>query len=180
MYSPLLLDHLQSPRHKGDLVSPDVRGEARYRPCGDGLRLTMSLLDDRIVEIGFSAFGCPFAQAAGSAAAALLSGMDVEMARNLSAYDLDQALGGVPPSKRHAILMVLECLYQALGPRDILTSEKPMSEPIQEHRDEPETQPSPAVATARRRAHFARPGRPRLPDAAPAPALETIHRRGEE
>lgn len=118
MYSQQVLEHFHHPRHRGDLASPDAIGESRYPPCGDRLRLTFRIADDRLVAVGFSAVGCGAAKAAGSVTTELLTGMALEDARNLSAFTLDKALGGLPISKRHAILMVLECLHQALGPRN--------------------------------------------------------------
>lgn len=117
MYSAKLLEHFHRPRHAGDLPEPHAQGEARYPPCGDRLRLTMHIAEDRITRVGFTAFGCGAAKAAGSAAAVLLHGKTVDEARNLSVFAIDDALGGLPPAKRHALWMVLECLHEALGPR---------------------------------------------------------------
>lgn len=127
MYSQQLLDHLQHPRHKGDLAEADATGEAYYQPCGDSLRLTMRVQDGHVASVGFTAFGCPAAKAAGSAASELLLGKSVEEARSLDAFELDKALGGVPPAKRHALLMVLQCLHQALGPRPASSSMQPQA-----------------------------------------------------
>ena len=68
-------------------------------------------------EIRGQTFGCGAAVAAASVATQLLQGLTVTEARNLDAFELDRALGGVPPAKRHALLMVLQCLAEALGPR---------------------------------------------------------------
>lgn len=139
MYSPVLLDHLQHPRHKGDLASPTSTGEARYAPCGDRLRLTFLIEQDRLVNAGFTAYGCAAVKAAGSAVAELVADMSVEEARSLTAFDLDRLLGGLPPSKRHALLMVLECLHQALGPRQTLNPKETRmnpQEPASTHRKE--------------------------------------------
>lgn len=73
--------------------------------------------EGRVCEARFQATGCGVAVAAGSAGAELITGLAVEQARAVTAFDLDRALGGVPPQKRHALLMFLECLAGALGPR---------------------------------------------------------------
>lgn len=93
-------------------------GEARYHPCGDWLRIEVRVEGARIQAVGFDATGCGVAVAAGSACSELLLKIeDVVAARNITAFDLDRALGGVPPQKRHAILMALECVAGALGSR---------------------------------------------------------------
>jgi len=117
VYSPKLLEHFHHPRHRRELDNPDAQGEARYPPCGDRLRLTMRIEEGRLTALGFTAFGCGAAKAAGSAATELLLGKTVDEARNLSVFAVDDALGGLPPAKRHALWMVLECLHEALGPR---------------------------------------------------------------
>lgn len=121
MHNPVLLDHFENPRHFGDLTDPDAVGTARYNRCGDRLRMTFRLVDGSITAVGFVASGCGPVKAAGSLAAEYLHGRPVGEARNLSAFVLDGLLGGLPASKRHALWMVLECLHEALGPRDLAT-----------------------------------------------------------
>ena len=50
----------------------------------------------------------------GSLGTELLVGKAVGEARKLSAFSLDEQLGGLPPAKRHAILLFLDALHQAL------------------------------------------------------------------
>lgn len=117
MYSKSVMDHYLHPRCRGDLAEPDATGEAEYHRCGDRLRLTFQIQEGRLAAVGFTAIGCGPAKAAGSATAEYLTGKTVEEARNVSAFALDELLGGLPISKRHALLMVLQCIHQALGPR---------------------------------------------------------------
>lgn len=116
MYSSSLLDHFYNPRNLGELEQPDGVGEARYHRCGDHLRLWIRLDQDRIQEASFQAVGCGAAIAVGSAGTELLKGRTIDQARQLGAFELNAALGGLPVSKRHALLMFLECLYEALPP----------------------------------------------------------------
>lgn len=117
MYSPQLMDHFLHPRHRGALPGATATGSARWDLCGDRLRLFVRVDEGRVAEAAFEAWGCGAAVAAGSAAADWLRGRDVEEARAMTAFELDRALGGVPPAKRHALVMVLEAVAEALGPR---------------------------------------------------------------
>lgn len=117
MYSARLVDHAVHPRNQGALPGATASGTARFERCGDRMRLELRVADGRVQEARCQAFGCGAAVAAGSAATELLQGRTVEEARALSAFELDDALGGVPAPKRHALLMVLQCLAEALGPR---------------------------------------------------------------
>ena len=129
MYSPLFLDHAAHPRNSGPLPGATHVGEALYERCGDRMRLEFLVADGRVQEVHAQAFGCGAAVAAASVATELLQGLTVTEARNLDAFQLDRALGGVPPAKRHALLMVLQCLAEALGPR--IGAAPPREKPLQ-------------------------------------------------
>jgi NifU-like protein involved in Fe-S cluster formation len=129
MYSPTLIDHAVHPRNTGPLPGATHAGEARYERCGDRMRLEFLVADGRVREARGQAFGCGAAVAAASVATELLQGLNVTEARNLDAFRLDRALGGVPPAKRHALLMVLLCVAEALGPR--IGAGPPRERPLQ-------------------------------------------------
>lgn len=117
MYSEIITEHTINPRNKGVLEDADAVGSARYHRCGDRMTLYFKIEDGVIVEAQFTGFACGPALAAASVTTTLVRGQSIEWARNLGAFQLNQALGGVPASKRHAILMVLQCLHEALGDR---------------------------------------------------------------
>lgn len=81
------------------------------------MRLELKVTEGRVAEARFQARGCGAAVAAGSAGVDLVIGRQEVEARALTAFELDRSLGGLPPQKRHALLMFLECLAGALGPR---------------------------------------------------------------
>ena len=129
MYNPTLLDHAAHPRNTGPLPGATHVGEARYERCGDRMRLEFLVADGRVREVRGQAFGCGAAVAAASVATELLHGLTVTEARNIDTFQLDRALGGVPPAKRHALLMVLQSLAEALGPR--IAAALPQEKPLQ-------------------------------------------------
>ena len=108
------------------MLEPEAIGTARFDRCGDTLRLEFRLEQGRVREVRFQATGCGAVKAAGSAATQLLAGRSVQEARHLSAFELDDHLGGVSPPKRHALWMVLECVAEAIGPR---TAAEPATNP---------------------------------------------------
>lgn len=117
MYSETVKDHASNPRNRREMLNPDAVGESKFPRCGDKLKLYFRLQDDTIQEVSFTASSCGPAVAAASLATTLLQGRSIDEARQLGAFELHDALGGLPVSKRHAILLVLECLAEALGPR---------------------------------------------------------------
>ena len=117
MYSPVIKEHSFHPRHRREMENPDAVGEASYHRCGDNLKMYFRIQEDIVKEVTFTARGCAPVIAAASVAGALLTGLSLEEARRFDAFQLHEALGGLPVSKRHALLLVLECLAGALGAR---------------------------------------------------------------
>jgi nitrogen fixation NifU-like protein len=117
MYPPAFLDHLKTPRGAGRLAAPTHRGRAEEHACGDVLSIDLRVEDGRVVDAGFSAQGCPGVLAVGSALASLLPGRAAGPDA-LRASEVDAALGGVPPAKRHALRLAEAALADAFaGPR---------------------------------------------------------------
>ena len=115
MYSPLFWEHARHPHNQKALPDALV-GSARYQRCGDKLSLYLKVDDEgRITEASFQARACAPVVAVASLVTQRITGMDVETALKLSVLELDQELGGLPPSKRHAHLLLLECLQEALS-----------------------------------------------------------------
>lgn len=119
MYSETIRDHAINPRNRREMESPDAVGHAIYRRCGDKMTMYFRIQKNAIQEVTFTARSCGPAIAAASLATTLLQGLTVEEARQIDAFQLHDALGGLPVSKRHALLLVLECLSEALGPRNL-------------------------------------------------------------
>lgn len=99
------------------MSEPDAVGYAEYRRCGDHLTMFFRVQEDVIKDVCFDARACGPVTAAASFATTYLFGKTVAQARELDAFQLSEALGGLPTSKRHALLLVLQCLAEALGPR---------------------------------------------------------------
>ncbi len=116
MYSATVLHHYQQPCNQGALASANAQGKAVYRKCGDVFHLALEIDGDRIVRAQFQARACIPVIAMGSVGTEMLRGLTIEQARQLLPTQLDLALDGLPAPKRHAILLFLEALHQALSP----------------------------------------------------------------
>ena len=120
MYSRIVSQHAIHPQNRGALATATAHGEASYPPCGDRFFLHLRLETDVIQEATFEAQACGPVVAAGSLGTCLITGMPVEQALQLNCFQIDRLLGGLPPSKRHAILLFLDSLHQALAPQSEL------------------------------------------------------------
>ena len=123
MYSAQLLDHFQNPRNAGDLAAADAVAEISNPVCGDVIRVSLQVRDDRITEIRFKAKGCVPAMACASALTELARAKNVSEACNLKREDLIAAVGGVPPASSHAAQLALDALSAALN--QITAARKP-------------------------------------------------------
>jgi nitrogen fixation NifU-like protein len=113
-YSATLKDHLANPRHAGELPDADTVSEQTNPVCGDRLRLSLRLRDDRIEAARFLAYGCPPTLACGSVLAEMIEGITLEEAARLTRQDIIHALGGLPARKQHAAALAIETLRATL------------------------------------------------------------------
>ena len=114
MYSAQLLDHFENPRGVGDLAEATVSVELRNPACGDVLRLSLRIENERVIEARFRAKGCVPAIACGSKLVETISGTDLTAARALNEEALVKALGGLPQASRHAGALAIDALRAAL------------------------------------------------------------------
>ena len=116
-YSDKFNDHLTHPRNAGELDDATCVAEETNPVCGDRLRLSLRIIDDRIEAARFLAYGCPPTLACGSVLAEMLEGMSLEEARVLTKEQIVNAVGGLPSRKHHAAALAIEALCSAIGNR---------------------------------------------------------------
>jgi nitrogen fixation NifU-like protein len=108
MYSERLLDHFQNPRNVGELSPPAVTVEVSNPICGDILRLSVRIEQGRVVECRYKTRGCTASIAAGSALTEWLTGKTVQEMAGLRASSLEDALGGLNPESKHAVVLSVD------------------------------------------------------------------------
>ena len=115
-YSDEFLDHYRRPRLVGDLEDPDAVAIVHNDARGDLVRIALRLsADGTVVEaVRVKAFGCAAVIATASVVAERVEGGSVSAARELDEASVDAALGGLPPSRVHALGVVCEALRRAL------------------------------------------------------------------
>jgi nitrogen fixation NifU-like protein len=114
MYSPEVLDHFEHPRNAGTVAEPDALVQLENPACGDVLKLSLKLADNRIQEIRFLARGCVCSMACGSALTELALGKTLQQARELTRDQLVRAVGGLPSASAHAGYLAMDALRSAL------------------------------------------------------------------
>jgi nitrogen fixation NifU-like protein len=104
------LDHFEHPRNPGLVNAPDTTAMVENPVCGDVLKLTARIRDNRIVEIKFLAKGCVPSMACASAITEFLQGKTLSEAAALRREDLVLKLGGLPDASTHASHLAIEAL----------------------------------------------------------------------
>lgn len=110
MYSAAVLDHSQNPRNMGDLPDATVKVAVSNPVCGDEMTLAVRMEGGRIAAAKFRARGCKAAMACSSLLTELIVGKTVEDIREITAEQISNALGGLPPATRHGSQLAEDAL----------------------------------------------------------------------
>lgn len=114
-YSATFKDHLAHPRNVGELPEATAVAEQTNPVCGDRLRLSLVVHNDRIEMARYLAYGCPPTLVCGSVLTELIAGKMTSEAKQLTRAELLKAIGGLPSRKHHAAALAIEALNAALS-----------------------------------------------------------------
>lgn len=117
MYSAIVMEHFRHPRNAGSLEPCTSVGTAGSPESGRFVQLFLSLEGDRIRAARFKTYGCVPAIAAASLLAEWVEGRSIEEASTLTAPELTNLLGGLPPRRGFCAELAIEALRQALAGR---------------------------------------------------------------
>lgn len=113
-YSEKVREHFINPRNVGELAGATVVGEVGTMASGQALRLYLKINGDEVIEDArFQVFGSPSAIASSSALTEMLKGKHIDEAARITADDISNYLGGLPPEKMHSCVMSMEALEVA-------------------------------------------------------------------
>jgi nitrogen fixation NifU-like protein len=93
LYDDFILDHYESPYHRGRLPKPTIAHEDENPLCGDTVRLEL-LVDEqgRVQQAWFDGRGCAISQAAASILAQRIEGKSLEELKTFQARDMLELL----------------------------------------------------------------------------------------
>jgi nitrogen fixation protein NifU and related proteins len=112
--SPELIEHFRNPRNVGELGVPALTVEVSNPICGDILRLSVLVQDGLVAESRFKVRGCTASIGSGSALTELMKGKDKTSLKNLTAADVESAVGGLSNESKHAAALCIDALRALL------------------------------------------------------------------
>ncbi len=112
MYSETLLDHFDNPRYVGPLEHYQGYARRTNPVCGDTLELWAENRDH--LRLAFRASGCVPVLAVGSLLAEYCNGRSLEEVRRIDRTLLQELVGPLPRSKKHAVSLAVRTLEEAL------------------------------------------------------------------
>jgi nitrogen fixation NifU-like protein len=114
MYTDLVMDHFSNPRNVGEIENADGVGQIGNPVCGDVMRISIDVADDRIIDVKFKTFGCGAAVATSSMVTEMVKGKTLTEAADISNKAVAEALGGLPPNKMHCSNLAADALHLAV------------------------------------------------------------------
>ncbi len=114
MYSDIIQEHFEHPRNVGALDHPDAESLVSNPACGDTMHLYLRIVEQRIVEATYQTMGCPAAIAAGSITTELLHQCSLAEALQVTRTDIEAALGGLTPQKKHTAVLAEDAIKAAV------------------------------------------------------------------
>lgn len=127
LYSKKVMTHFLHPKNLGVMKNPSGIGRVGNPVCGDVMELYIKVkmkkekgksenIKNAVIEdVKFKTFGCGAAIASSSMMTEMIKGKTVEEAKKLTNLSVSDALGGLPPVKRHCSVLAKEALENALA-----------------------------------------------------------------
>ncbi|HYG36066.1 MAG TPA: P-loop NTPase [Clostridia bacterium] len=112
MFETQFIPTRQVPANFGPLKGANAHAQI-LGPCGDTMEFWLRLESDHILQATFTTDGCGASIRSGSAAAKLATGKTLQEACNLTALQIEQAVGELPPDHKHCPVLALNTLKAA-------------------------------------------------------------------
>jgi nitrogen fixation NifU-like protein len=130
LYSDKVMEHFGNPRNVGVIEDADGIGEVGNPICGDVMKITISVADDRIDDIKFQTLGCGAAIATSSIVTEMAKGMTLDEAVAITKNQVAEELGGLPPAKMHCSVLATDGLKVAVDDYLVKHGREPIAGPV--------------------------------------------------
>ena len=118
VYSDIVKEHFLSPRNfmmgDEDQYQYDAEGIVGNPVCGDQMKMYITVIDDKIIDVKWKTYGCASAIASTSALSELVKGKSLDEALQVGPEEITEYLGGLPKHKFHCSVLGHEALAAAI------------------------------------------------------------------
>jgi len=97
LYQEVILDHNRKPRNFGTIADANRRADGHNPLCGDHIKLSMKVLDEKIDGIAFEGDGCAICNASASMMTSAVKGKAVQEAETLVEEFRNMVTGSLNP-----------------------------------------------------------------------------------
>lgn len=84
LYRQVIMDHYKKPRNKGMLEDGSLTIDMNNPTCGDRIRLTMKIEDNKVSDVKFDGDGCSISMSSASMMTQAIKGKDIDTALTMS------------------------------------------------------------------------------------------------
>jgi len=104
LYQEVILDHNRKPRNWGAIDGANRHADGHNPLCGDHIKLTMNVSDDKIETIAFEGHGCAICKASSSMMTGAVKGKSVQEAETLVEEFRSMTTGTLDPETQESHL----------------------------------------------------------------------------
>ena len=112
-YSKVVIQEYRHPSNFGVLKNPDAIGKIKG-PCGDTMKITLNIENNRIENCNFWTDGCGPTIACGSMLTKMIKGKTLTDIKDINNFDILEALEGLPIEHTHCSILAINTLNQAI------------------------------------------------------------------
>ena len=112
-YSKTVIEEYRNPEYFGFFENADSTGFFKG-PCGDMIKITLKIKNNKIVDGRFLTDGCGATIAAGNMLIKKIIGMNIKNAKRISYENLVEALGGLPKEHLHCAHLAVNSLRKSI------------------------------------------------------------------
>ncbi len=121
LYRDIILEHWKNPQNYGVVQDPDIDVEEDNPYCGDRIRLTIKLKNNRVKEVAFIGEGCAISKASASLFTEEIKQKSVTDLRKIDAEVVLDLLGiTLTPTRMKCALLILNALRNGIHKKSFI------------------------------------------------------------
>lgn len=116
LYREIILEHWQNPQNYGVVKNPDMDVSEVNITCGDKIRLTGKIQNNKLSEVAFTGNGCAISKASSSLFTEQIKNMSLTKVRKLTKEDVLKNLPvKITPARHNCALLCYKALQKGLS-----------------------------------------------------------------